>query len=115
MRQLSFQLRSVEFKSQSLLLALQIFVVIVHAVLAAQKQEIRHDSLMKGKGAQENECGNHSRHELREDMQVIQNDAFRKQLNKGDYDADWQVKQKTSHPVPAFNRKAMTQPKDKRR
>jgi hypothetical protein len=48
-------------------------------------------------------------------MQVIQNDAFRKQLNKGDYDADWQVKQETSHPVPVFNAKAMTQPKDKRR
>ena len=46
MGQLGLQLRSVEFQLQSLLLALQIFVIIVQAVLAAQQQKIRHDSLM---------------------------------------------------------------------
>jgi hypothetical protein len=54
-------------------------VVIVQAVLAAQQQKIRHDSLMKTNGEQENECGRQSRHEAGKHAEVIENDAFYEQ------------------------------------
>src|SRR5262245_47489361 len=89
--QLAFQLCGVEFQAQSLLFAFLIFPVVVQAVLAAQQQEIGHDSLMKSNGEQENECRQQSRHEGGKDVQVVEDDAFDEQLSERDGDADGQM------------------------
>ena len=122
MGQLGLQLRSVEFQAQSLLLALQIFVVIVQAVLSAQQQKIRRDSLMKTNGEQENECAQKSGHEAGKHVEVIENDAFHEQLSEGNCYADRQMKGDRATPSSyvlcetddqAKRQKALGPPKDK--